>query len=105
MSCKGYFTKYGDGACDLEVIGDLYKAEVWELARYLKLPLAIINKMPSAELYVGQTDEGQIGEMYKDIDAMLQGKKKMSERIFRQETASGLEMRLLEDAYLLFRLD
>ena len=67
----GYFTKYGDGACDLEVIGDLYKAEVWELARYLKLPLAIINKMPSAELYVGQTDEGQIGERYKDIDLML----------------------------------
>jgi len=77
----GYFTKYGDGACDLEVIGDLYKAEVWELARYLKLPLAIINKMPSAELYVGQTDEGQIGERYKDIDLMLRGKKKMSEKV------------------------
>ena len=80
---KDYFTKYGDGACDLEVIGDLYKTEVWELAGYLKLPFGIINKVPSAELYVGQTDEGQIGEMYKDIDAMLQGKKKMSEKVKR----------------------
>lgn len=77
----GYFTKHGDGACDLEVIGDLYKTEVWELSKYLKLPSKIITKVPSAELYSGQTDEGQIGEKYEDIDKMLQGKKKISDKI------------------------
>ncbi len=77
----GYFTKYGDGACDIEVIGDLYKKEVRGLARYLNLPLEIINKAPSAELYKNHTDEGEIGETYENIDNMLKGKKKMSEKI------------------------
>ena len=79
----GYFTKYGDGACDIEVIGDLYKTEVWELSKYLKLPERIINKTPSAELYHGHTDEQEIGERYEDIDKMLQGRKKMSEKLKR----------------------
>jgi len=77
----GYFTKYGDGACDIEVIGDLYKTEVRALARYLKLPENIIHKVPSAELFPGHTDEQEIGEKYEDIDDMLIGKKKMNERI------------------------
>jgi NAD+ synthase len=77
----GYFTKYGDGGCDIEVIGDLYKTEVWELARFLKLPKEIINKTASAGLFKGQSDEEEIGERYKDIDRMLQGKKKKSKRI------------------------
>ena len=77
----GYFTKYGDGAVDIEVIGDLYKTEVWELAKYLKLPKNIINKTPSAELYHGHTDEEEIGEKYQDIDLMLKGKKKKSNKI------------------------
>ncbi len=74
----GYFTKYGDGACDVEVIGDLYKTEVYELARYLKLPEKIIKKTPSAELYRKQTDESELGLRYPEIDLMLMGKKKMS---------------------------
>ncbi len=77
----GYFTKYGDGACDLEVIGDLYKTEVKTLARYLKLPESIIIKIPSAGLFKGQIDEEEIGETYENIDKMLQGKKKISEKI------------------------
>ncbi len=77
----GYFTKYGDGACDFEIIGDLYKTEVLELARYLKLPSNIINKKPSAGLFKGQSDEKEIGETYRKIDDMLKGKIKMSERI------------------------
>jgi NAD+ synthase len=77
----GYFTKHGDGACDLEVIGDLYKTEVRELARYLKLPESIIIKIPSAGLFKGQTDEKEIGAKYEDIDKMLQGKKKLNQRI------------------------
>ncbi len=67
----GYFTKYGDGAADIEVIGDLYKTEVFELARYLRLPTKIINKVPSAELFHGHTDEKELGASYKEIDNIL----------------------------------
>lgn len=79
----GYFTKYGDGACDLAIIGDLYKTEVRALAKYLKLPKKIINKTPSAGLFKGQTDEKEIGALYKNIDKMLKGKKKISNKIKR----------------------
>ena len=77
----GYFTKYGDGACDLEIIGDLYKTEVRALAKYLKLPESIINKVPSAGLFKGQSDEKEIGAKYEDIDKMLKGKKKINSKI------------------------
>ena len=77
----GYFTKYGDGACDIEVLGDLYKTQVWELSKYLEIPKNIIHKVPSAELFHGHTDEKEIGENYKNIDLMLKGKKKMSKKV------------------------
>jgi NAD+ synthase len=77
----GYFTKYGDGACDVEVIGDLYKTEVWELSKHLDLPDQIINKKPSAELFRGHSDEKEIGYKYSEIDDMLKGKKKKTEKI------------------------
>jgi len=79
----GYFTKYGDGAVDIEIIGDLYKTEVIKLAKFLKIPKKIINKVPTAELYQGQTDEDEIGEAYEEIDAMLKGKKQKSIKIKR----------------------
>jgi NAD+ synthase len=69
----GYFTKYGDGGVDVEVIGNLYKTEIFELARYMKLPECIINKAPSAELWEGQTDENEIGMTYKEMDGILRG--------------------------------
>lgn len=68
----GYFTKYGDGACDLLPIGDLYKTEVRELARALAIPAAIIDKVPTAGLWPGQTDEAEIGFAYDQIDQTLQ---------------------------------
>jgi NAD+ synthase len=68
----GYFTKYGDGACDLLPIGDLYKFEVMELAKILSIPEKIINKVPSAGLWKGQTDEGELGCSYNDMDRALQ---------------------------------
>jgi len=77
----GYFTKHGDGACDLEVIGDLYKTEVKELARLLKQPESIINKVPSAGLFKNQTDEKDIGLKYGNIDNMLKGKKPISKKL------------------------
>jgi len=67
----GYFTKYGDGGIDLEPIGGLYKCEVRELAKVLKIPEKIINKPPSAGLYEGQTDEGEIGLTYDLLDEIL----------------------------------
>jgi NAD+ synthase len=68
----GYFTKYGDGGTDFEPIEHLYKTEVWAMAKYLKLPKKIINKVPSAELWEGQTDEGELGITYKELDKILE---------------------------------
>ena len=67
----GYFTKYGDGACDVLPIGNLYKTDVWEMGAELGLPEVILKKTPSAELMEGQTDEGEIGMSYAEMDAAL----------------------------------
>lgn len=64
----GYFTKWGDGASDLDPIGLLTKGEVRILADYLGVPSSIINKPPSAELLNGQTDEDDLGFTYKQMD-------------------------------------
>lgn len=64
----GYFTKWGDGGCDLNPIANITKKEVYVLAKYLKIPDSIINKKPSAELWEGQTDEQEIGISYDKID-------------------------------------
>jgi NAD+ synthase len=67
----GYFTKYGDGGVDLEPLGELYKHEVRELARVLGVPRPIIERAPSPGLWPGQTDEGEMGITYVEIDAIL----------------------------------
>ena len=67
----GYFTKYGDGAADFEPIASLYKQEVRKIAGILNIPEKIINKAPSAGLWPGQTDEGEIGLSYDVIDEIL----------------------------------
>ncbi|OPY31357.1 MAG: putative NH(3)-dependent NAD(+) synthetase [Methanomassiliicoccales archaeon PtaU1.Bin124] len=69
----GYFTKYGDGGCDYLPIGDLYKTEVWELARKLQLPDFVVDKIPSAGLWAGQTDEAEMGITYNELDQVLLG--------------------------------
>ncbi|HUR62542.1 MAG TPA: NAD+ synthase [Candidatus Thermoplasmatota archaeon] len=69
----GYFTKYGDGGVDVNPIGDLYKTQVRQLARHLGVPKPIIGKPPSAGLYAGQTDEGDMGLTYEELDAVLRG--------------------------------
>jgi len=69
----GYFTKYGDGGVDFLPIGDLYKTEVFELARYLGVPEKIIKKKPSSGLWVGQTDEDELGITYNKLDTILKG--------------------------------
>ena len=67
----GYFTKYGDGGVDVEPLGELYKAQVRELARELGIPQPIIDRPPSAGLWEGQTDEEEMGITYDTLDATL----------------------------------
>jgi NAD+ synthase len=67
----GYFTKHGDGACDLEPLGCLYKTQVMQLAHFVGVPAHIIHKTPSAGLWVGQTDESEIGMSYGEMDSIL----------------------------------
>lgn len=68
----GYFTKYGDGGVDLLPLGNLLKSEVRALARDLGVPTQVIEKAPSAGLWLGQTDEGEMGFTYADLEAYLQ---------------------------------
>ncbi len=67
----GYTTLYGDSANALNPIGDLYKTQVRQLARALGVPEAIVAKAPSADLWIGQTDEGELGFTYEDVDKLL----------------------------------
>ncbi len=67
----GYFTKYGDGGVDLEPLGELYKHEVRGLARVLGVPQPVVERTPSPGLWPGQTDEGEMGITYAEIDAIL----------------------------------
>lgn len=67
----GYGTKFGDLACDLMPLGDLYKTDVYTLAEHLSLPQEIIEKAPTAELFKGQTDEADLGLSYAEIDRLL----------------------------------
>jgi len=70
----GYFTKYGDGGVDLQPILPFTKTEVFEMARVLGVPDSVISKMPSADLWEGQTDEAEMGVSYAELDAYLQNK-------------------------------
>ena len=67
----GYFTKWGDGACDFNPIADLTVTEIYEFLRYLKAPKCVINKAPSAGLFDGQTDEDEMGVTYNAIDTYI----------------------------------
>lgn len=69
----GYLTKFGDGAADMLPIADLYKTQVREVASIIDVPKAIIDKVPTAGLWEGQTDEEEMGITYRDLDAVLHG--------------------------------
>lgn len=69
--CLGYTTWYGDSACSVNPLGELYKTDVRALARILGIPESIIIKHPTADLWEGQTDEGEIGVTYEQIDRLL----------------------------------
>ena len=67
----GYGTRYGDMACDLNPVGDLYKGQLRELAVLLGVPDVIVRKPPTADLWVGQTDESELGFTYAEADLIL----------------------------------
>lgn len=67
----GYSTIYGDSASAMNPIGDLYKTQVRQLSRALNIPLTIVDKPPSADLWEGQTDENELGFTYEDVDKLL----------------------------------
>ena len=67
----GYFTWHADDSPPLNPIGDLFKTQVWQLARYLGVPARIVDKAPSADLEANQTDEGDLGITYLEADRIL----------------------------------
>ncbi|HEY3568504.1 MAG TPA: NAD+ synthase [Thermoanaerobaculia bacterium] len=67
----GYSTVFGDNASSLNPLGDLYKHQIWQLSRHLGLPAEVIDKAPSADLWPGQTDEGELGFSYETADEVL----------------------------------
>lgn len=70
-SLLGYGTLFGDMACAINPLGDLYKTHVWDLAKVLGVPEPIIKKKPTADLWQGQTDEGELGFSYAEVDRLL----------------------------------
>jgi len=67
----GYGTRHGDMACDLNPVGDLYKTQLRELSTHLGVPDVVVRKAPSADLWAGQTDEGELGFTYAQADLIL----------------------------------
>ena len=67
----GYGTQFGDMASAINPIGDLYKTQLYPLAAYLGVPEAILSKTPTGDLWIGQTDEGELGFTYADVDRLL----------------------------------
>jgi len=67
----GYTTLYGDAACGINPLGDLYKTQVRQLARAMGVPEVIVAKAPTADLWKGQTDEGELGFTYVEVDRLL----------------------------------
>lgn len=88
----GYFTKYGDGGVDLMPIGDVYKTQVWDIARFLGLSREMIKKPPTAGLWKGQTDEKELRLSYTELDQILYGlERKMSFDRIVSEVGCSLE--------------
>jgi len=92
----GYSTLHGDMASAVNPIGDLYKTQVRQLSRHLGIPEEVIKKPPSADLWPGQSDEGELGFAYEDVDHLLY--LLVDERYRPEELiASGFERQFVED--------
>jgi NAD+ synthase len=102
----GYFTRFGDAASDIEPILHLFKTEVFELARYLKVPQSIIEQTPTAGLWPGQTDEGELGFTYREADEicfLLYDEKKTIDEVvslgFATELVERIQARVSRNSF------
>lgn len=99
----GYGTIYGDLACAINPIGNLYKTEIYGLAHCLKIPKNIIEKAPSADLYEGQTDEQELGFSYEVLDKiMLLLERNVDEEEILQQKLPKDALKLVKDRILRF---
>ncbi|TCS96474.1 NAD+ synthase [Hazenella coriacea] len=102
----GYGTQYGDGASAVNPIGDLYKTQVRQLSAFLGVPEQIIIKPPSADLWENQTDEGELGFTYLDVDRLLYYMidkrytlEQLSELQFTEDFISQVSRRIIRNQY------
>lgn len=90
----GYFTKYGDGGCDIEPIGNIYKSQLRKLAKDWEIPEEIISKPPRAGLWPGQSDESEIGLSYDILDSILY--LMIDKELANEEIANTLKIKIDE---------
>ncbi|MDZ7817144.1 MAG: NAD+ synthase [Aliarcobacter sp.] len=102
----GYGTIFGDIACAINPIGQIYKSDEFEFARLLGVPESILNKAPSADLWEGQSDEEELGYSYKHMDEVLKllvDEKKSKEELlnlgFEEDLINRLEYRIKANAF------
>ena len=102
----GYGTIFGDLASAINPIGDLYKSEIWQLAEFLNVPREIIKKPPTADLWVGQTDEQELGYSYREIDQLLYylvderyPDSFILEKGYKQETIDNIKKRIQRNQF------
>ncbi len=91
----GYFTKYGDGGADILPLGGLLKTEVRKLAKEIGVPDEIIKRPPSAGLWHGQTDEGEIGITYEELDKVI--------KALEKNKTEGMDKRTLQKVKKMIR--
>jgi len=104
----GYFTLYGDGAAALKPIAHLFKCQIRQLSTHLGLPDVVVNKAPSADLWAGQTDEGELGFSYDDADQVLyllteeqQAIEQVAAQGWDADTVRAIEGRMRRNAFKL----
>ena len=100
----GYGTIFGDLACAINPIGNLYKTQIYMLAELLEIPRQIIDKAPSADLYAGQTDENELGYSYDEIDPFLESYEKAKGDItkltqYNKDMITSLHKRIQNNAF------
>jgi len=92
----GYGTLHGDTASAINPLGDLYKTQVWALSEAIGVPQVIVQKEPSADLWSGQTDEGELGFTYREVDKLLY--LMVDQRYTKAElVAAGFPERFIDD--------
>jgi NAD+ synthase len=90
----GYGTLYGDTACAINPIGNLYKSDLFDFAKFLQIPNSIITKKPSADLWEGQSDEDELGYSYKTMDDVL--KELVDNHKSKDELSNQVDTKLLD---------